>query len=408
MSEHFNVVLITIDAWRADFIRRFGQVPLVTAVEDHPHAVFFERAYANGPWTTPGLVSIHTGETPHRHGVHYAWSAPRPGSPAVAKILSEAGFSCPNLVYLNAIDNYANLGYRRESSPDYPRSPLDDPLTPALGVTREPYFLWFHYKWIHLPWWASAAHREAVGLDPEGVCERVMNSVATQFVVPKGEFKLEEQDRHVVSALYAACVREMNDWLEGVLQAIASGPGGDRTCVVLTSDHGDELLEHGHVGHASTAHNASLFEEVLRIPLIVIDPRVSGPKRVTTRVQGIDLFSTLLALAGVEPPLETQSLDLTPAIFGPSDALEALAGRCFSFHSSRAGYLTPREHEGHVLSGLSDGDFKCVERRYGAPVERSFYDLRADPLERSPLSAAALRHRSDQLPEWVVGLLDAD
>ena len=406
MSDPFNVVLITVDAWRADFVSSFEGIPLVSAIEGHPKAARFERAYANAPWTSPALVSIHTGQPPTEHGVHYAWSSPSPRSPAVAKVLAERGWSCPNLVYLNGLDNYINLGYERAEAPAYPRSPEDDPLIPALSNTPEPYFLWFHYKWIHLPWWAPQAHREALGIDPEAIPPRVRDSVASQFVVPHDQFTLRAEDQDLVRRLYASSVRHMNDWLARVLDAIDSGPARERTSVVLTADHGDELLEHGHVGHASTAQRGTLFEEVLRIPLIVLDPRISAPRRVATRVQALDLFATLLSLAGVEAPLRgaPQSLDLTPAIFGDPDALAAYGGRPFSFHSGRAGYLTPRAQEGHVIRGISDGELKLIETRYGG-LERAIYDLGADPGEIAPLREADLRGRGSSWPQWLVDAL---
>jgi len=404
MSEPFNVVLITIDAWRADFVSSWAGIPMATAIEG-PNTAIFERAYTTAPWTTPALVSILTGEPAKAHGVHYAWSSPRPESPSVVKSLEKAGWVCPNLVYLNCLDNYINLGYEREDAPDYPKDPTDDLLTPALGQGPEPHFLWFHYKWIHLPWWGSPQDRAAMGVEEQMVSERVRDSVASQFVVPRGQYSLLPEDQDVVRRLYGACVRRMNAWLEGVLDTIASGPAADRTCVVLTADHGDELLEHGHVGHASTAHNATLFEEVLRIPLVVIDPRIDGARRVETRVQSLDLYSTILALAGA-PPADhpTQSLDLTPAIFGAADAVEAHAERVMAFHSGRAGYLTPKEQDGHVLEGFSDGRYKYVEKRYGG-VERSIYDLREDPDELAAMTVEAFRQKNPCAPAWLEALL---
>ena len=88
------------------------------------------------------------------------------------------------------------------------------------------------------------------------------------------------------------------------------------TTIVITADHGDELLEHGHVGHASTAHYATLYEELLRIPLLIIDPRIREPRRSQGRVWLADLLPTLLGMAGVSGSgVPAAAQDLSPLFF---------------------------------------------------------------------------------------------
>src|SRR5690349_13523049 len=143
-----SLILITIDAWRADFVDAHEGIALTPSL--HPfadHTVRFAAAYANGPWTTPALVSLFTGDSVARHGVHFQWSSPHPSRPGLAQAFRDAGYHVPNLCYLNGLDNYANLGYSAADAPDYPHSPADDLLTPALRAhrnAREPFFLWFH------------------------------------------------------------------------------------------------------------------------------------------------------------------------------------------------------------------------------------------------------------------------
>jgi arylsulfatase A-like enzyme len=64
-SEHRNLILLTLDAWRADFIGILAGVQLLPSITEMTrHSVSFERFYANAPWTTPALISILTGESP--------------------------------------------------------------------------------------------------------------------------------------------------------------------------------------------------------------------------------------------------------------------------------------------------------------------------------------------------------
>lgn len=385
--EQRNLVLITIDAWRADFVDAHAGVPLTPGLAARAdHSVRFDNAYATGPWTSPPLISIFTGQGAGRHGVHYEWDAPRPGGPALARRLLQAGYEVPNLCYLNRVGNYQHLGYDAAAAPDYPHGPDDDLLLPALQARRgaaRPFFLWYHYKYVHLPYWAAAPYRAALGIDEGALPQRLRDSVCKEFVVPRQRFPQQAQDAELVRRLYAANVLQMDAWLTRVLAAACDGPLGERTTVIVTADHGDELLDHGHVGHASTAHHAHLHEEVLRVPLIFIDRRLRGARR-PERVLGTDLYPTLLALAGLAPDLDEGPCDglaLTPLLTGEAGALAT--ERAFYFRSSRRGYQTPREQAGQEVDGFSDGRVKLIDERYD---ERrlALYDLVSDPGELSP------------------------
>ncbi len=379
---HRNVVLITIDAWRPDFVDAHAGVRLTPALDRvADRTVRFDRAYANAPWTSPAMASVFTGQAPAEHGVHFEWSTPRPGGPALVRDLLDAGFVATNLSYLNELENYWHLGYAPEQTPARPAGPDDPTLVEALGrcAGGPPFFLWFHYKWVHLPYWASAPDRAALGIDDAGIPDRLRASVCTGFVVPRGEHALLPEDADPVRRLYAAGVLEMNRWLDGVFDALDALGLWETTSVVLTSDHGEELLEHGHVGHASTAHHATLYEEVLRIPLLVIDARVRRPRRLQTRVQGLDLFPTLHGLAGVPSP-PCAGADLGPAIFGVDEPVVP-GDRVFHFHSARMGCPTPRSRADQWVEGTSDGVTKRIVERFDAPRAWT-HDLRSDPEER--------------------------
>ena len=391
MTSRFNLVLLTIAAWRPDFVDEFEGVPLTPCLQPYAgRTVRFANAYANAPWTSPALLSVFTGRSSAHHGVHFEWSTPDPGTAALAANLRAAGWQTPNLSYLNRLDNYANLGYQQHAAPEPPTGPEDSVLLDAIAATPEPFFLWFHYKFVHLPYTASAAHQHAVGL--QNVPDRLRDSIGSQFVVPRHQFRLDPADRDLVRRMYASGVLRMNDWLMTILDALQTRDVMARTSLVLTSDHGEELLEHGHVGHASTAHHATLHEEVLRIPLMVIDPRIQAPRTLRRRVQGLDLYPTLHGLAG-HPVNDGPGVDLGPAIFGHGEP-DVTDDRWFYFRSAAKGCPTLPAEADQFIAGLSDGRRKYVVERYDVPAEYSF-DLLADPGEqvRQPLPDGPLADR---------------
>jgi arylsulfatase A-like enzyme len=397
-----NLLLLTIDAWRADFVDSYDGVPLTPTLHaELDRAVRFDNAYASGPWTSPALVSIFSGEDPAGHDVHYEWSTPRPGGPGLVSLLKAAGYAAPNLCYLNRVGNYQNLGYAAADAPGYPQGQDDDLLPRTLralrkgegGSAKEPWFLWYHYKYVHLPYWPAAAYRRMFGVDDDALPARLRESVCSRFVVPRHEFPQSPDDREAVRRLYAGGVRQMDDFLARVWSELLHGRQGerliDRTAVVLTADHGDELLEHGHVGHASTAHHATLHEEVLRVPLFLFHPRLCAARRVSERVQGPDLFPTILSLCGVRAPAVSGrgpcggAVDLSPLVFSGEMPAGLLGRREFLFQSSRMGYQTPRSRDGQMVTGISDGVRKYVYEAFDAP-RRLLYDLCRDPLELHP------------------------
>lgn len=392
-----HLLLLTIDAWRADFQDRFLDHPLVPALESlRPRLARFDRFWANGPWTTPAIVSLMTGRHPIAHRTHYAWSRP-PAGPSLAGVLAAHGWRCPNLCYLTAVDNYAHLGYRAAAAPPPPERG-EDRLHRAIAAAAggAPSLLWYHYKYVHLPYWASAPHRARFGV--EQVPERLRASIGTRFIAPREEVSLDSADRPLVQRMYAAVVREMSDWLAGVFAAIEATGEADRFTIVITADHGDEHLEHGHVGHASTAHHGRVYEELLRIPCLVIDPRIAGPQRIAHRAEGRDLFPTLLGLMGVPCPA-TDAVDFSPTLL-TGRAPGADPQRLFAACSSRWGYRTPRALEGHGVWSISDGSTKYVRERYDAAWD-ALFDLDADPGEQAPITdgpaLTAWRRRLDRL-----------
>jgi len=389
-----NLLLLTVDAWRADFVDTEAGVPLTPTLHTLlPAAARFANAYASAPWTSPALVSLFCGENPALHGVHHEWSAPRAGGPALVARLCQAGYHAPNICYLNRVGNYQNLGYAASDAPDYPAGPDDDLLLRALRSTEEPWFLWYHYKFVHLPYWPGPAYRRLFDIDDARLPEGLAESVCRRFVVPRREFSLAAEDRELVRRLYAASVRQFDDFFGRVLETLSQKGLLKRTSLVLTADHGDELLEHGHVGHASTAHHATLYEEVLRVPLIIADPRLHPAASGSTfaeRVQALDLFPTLLSLCGVSADAggaaaSSEAVDLAPLLLDGRRPETLAPTRRLFFQSARMGYLTPRSHAEQFVYGLLTGQRKYICERYDEAA-CGLFDLAADPHEQAPVT----------------------
>jgi arylsulfatase A-like enzyme len=155
--------------------------------------------------------------------------------------------------------------------------------------------------------------------------------------------------------------------------------------VVFTSDHGEEFLEHG-----STSHGYTLYEEQIRVPLILRYPGHLSPRRVKAQVRLIDVLPTILAAAGIDTSgMILQGQSLLPLATG-----ESSQGPDFAW--AEAAYK---------------GDQKAVRGRDGVKLIRDFaadttqvFDLSTDPGERRDLwdtDSTSHAHLVTELHTWV-------
>src|SRR5262249_55583178 len=160
-------------------------------------------------------------------------------------------------------------------------------------------------------------------------------------------------------------IRFTDDTLAALLAALDRRGRLRETLVVIVADHGEELLEHGGKGHQRT-----LFDEVLRVPLIFYWPGQLTPGRtVPDGVRLIDVMPTLLSMAGVKRPPPMQGRDLHPLLDGSTlPVVPALSELLV---------------DGRRVRSLRTLGFKVIDQ--GPGLDSGGFDLRADPGERHPI-----------------------
>ncbi|HWN66702.1 MAG TPA: sulfatase, partial [Haliangium sp.] len=137
------------------------------------------------------------------------------------------------------------------------------------------------------------------------------DTIALAESVATGAAQLTAEEQQYVEALYDATVRDADAAFAAMLSDLEQLGIADRTTVVLVGDHGEELWERGGFGHGRHLH-----QEVLRVPLVIAPPRAAGSqgrtvgRTVNVAVSLVDMFPTVLALAGlpVDPLAQGQSL----------------------------------------------------------------------------------------------------
>jgi arylsulfatase A-like enzyme len=332
-----DVLLVVLDTLRADHSSSYGQArettPRLDALAEL--GVVFEDVSAAAPWTWPSHASLFTGESPWVHGAHLV-----PPSRASASALAHFGMSVGSLRadLPTLAERFAAGGYRTVALV------VNEWLAPELGLlrgfetaellesdarlieaaTRElaapddrPLFLFVNVMSAHSPFregpgpWALS---DPAFLDPATAPEWVrpyltsdlprgvhLSQVAEGHTATgvvrfaAGELAIPESDLAKLRQVYAAGVRAADFVLGRLLEPFAArSPDG---IVAVTSDHGEGFGEHG-----TLDHRASLYPEVLRVPLVLAAPgRLPAGARVEAPVSLQHLHPTLLELARLGP-----------------------------------------------------------------------------------------------------------
>jgi arylsulfatase A-like enzyme len=125
--------------------------------------------------------------------------------------------------------------------------------------------------------------------------------------INKNEREIDDRDLEHIVATYDGEIRSMDDGFGYLVEYLREQGLYDETLIVLTSDHGEEFGEHGKVGW----HSHSLFDELLRVPLIVKLPGAAGAgTQVAHQVRGIDVAPTILGVLGLEAPASFSGFSL--------------------------------------------------------------------------------------------------
>ncbi len=329
------VVLVTVDTLRADSVSFLGCDGATTPFLDRlaRDGTVFTAAYSPSSWTVPSMASLFTGVMPSSHGVvsgkieqQHARSGAaqvvqrQPALPesftTLAEAFAQAGYvtiGIPSNLHLAGrlgfgqgfAQYHAEAGFRPA---DQVNTLVERELREAFGPEwrsvwkQRPVFLWIHYFDPHDPYFARqpGLARQPSAADSAHACPAglVMEELKRRFPSPDGELAAR------LGPLYRAEVSYVDEHLRRLDELL--GLSSDDVLFVLTADHGEELADHGGLGHGHT-----LYEELVRVPLLVRWPEeLAAGARIDAPVSLLDVYPTLVELAGLCAPRELQGQSL--------------------------------------------------------------------------------------------------
>jgi len=343
-----NILVIISDAHRADIASTFGgEVPTPNLDRLAAAGVRFDRCYSTSNWTLPAVASIYTGTSHVVHGVNGFRPLPN-ALPNLQGLLSREGYRCWALFCNTAVLPCTNLyaGFDGYVNYDIFRTPMLGILSSSTG----PLYAWLSYNLGQLILRCDMQQTKVVTpelavelssrltpgggtfayvhlFDPhvpyvppdrfvpdwvyEGPMGRFLGNDFAGVIREQGPDVIQGDDRRRIIELYRGEVRYEDEIIGRMLDALGEGGALANTAIFFAADHGEELWDHGGWGHGRT-----MYEEVVRVPLIVRWPGVF-PEGVVRddRVSIADIFPTVLDALGVEydkGPLVGCSLLLPP------------------------------------------------------------------------------------------------
>jgi arylsulfatase A-like enzyme len=432
-GERPHLVLICIDALRADCLTGSGIWSDIGRPET-PHLDAFGRsarvysdAIASSSWTKPSVPSLLTSMHPSEHGVlEVAKGTGRTvrtvglpaGVPTLSEILQRVGYRTIGLAHNAQLDE--SLGFSRgfdvftsNAGPGDEILGRLEELDPFRG--GNPVFLYLHYIEPHWPYRGNVTSRAEAHATGRYAFHRFK---AAQWKELKrslraGETKLRPEEARFLRWVYRLAAEEADRVVGRCIEWLDRQGALDRSVALLTSDHGEELFDHGLIGHGQ-----SLYEELVRVPLFLrIGGRVAekvGAEQVGDLVSHVDVLPTLVDAAGleIEHPVAGSSL-LNGAVSGRKYVFSEVKHKR-RYHQSIRGsrwklVRRARFSRDPAANGTGDDynnlDVLFAERPYR--LDHQLFDLSADPTETDnrfsaePEIAASL---TAALDDWWSGL----
>ncbi len=430
-----TLLLISIDTARADFVDPTDAetMPNLAALAERGTA--FTNVTSGTSWTLPSHAQMFTGQPPALHGVQDDNLAIDGQTPTLPELLSMRGwdsfgvYSGPYLfsdfgfgrgfdLYQNALPDGEQMelafrsaastgdvqqqvgawrGAEVQSHQAITSAEVTDRAIASLQYVdeRDDVFLFAHYFDAHYDYVPPAPFDTRFDPDYTGDIDG-----ADFFLNPRirdrqtGERRISERDLDHIKALYRGEIAWVDQEIGRLLDELRSMRRLDDAYIIVTGDHGEEFFEHGSVGHRNT-----LFEEQLRVPLLIVPPKLSALAASAPRTSDVtaslsDILPTAMSAFSGPIPATVAGRSLLPVLEGgslaPRGRLSSLRFRPLAGKDA-AGNPTALKHR--FLQTFLTADGNKLTRYFRVQGDdrkltgAAFVDLAADPGELSPITA---------------------
>lgn len=407
-----NILIISLDSLRPDHLCGYGYhldtTPNINGLAKE--GVIFKQVVSEGNWSMPGAFSLHTSLYPpvYRTGNQTGAQVVPEGFAAPAKILKKYGYEIEHGAYV-----YQNSGF--DTKIEGANTEDFTPLIKAIENYKEKKFLlYYQYTGISLPYNPPEPYdtmffpknyimtkSSIVNLDlvRRARCirklshataeqkEEFLKNFAPTKVPQKGapaEFflgfaDLQPEDAIPIRALYDGDLRWTDELLGKVFDKLKELGLFDQTLIIISADNAEELMERGNVGHASESAEGTLFDEMIKIGLIMRYPKIIPADTVVdTQVQTLDIFPTIFAMLGLEIPKDYQGKSLLPLIKGDQKKV-----RDYAFSEGTPAGNNQLKDDLRMMKSVRSERWKLIKyENFSREAYYELYDLKKDAQEK--------------------------
>lgn len=426
--DRLNLVLTIFDTARRDHFGCYGYPRRTTPVVDEfaRDAWIYDRMVTPAPWTVPSHGSLFTGLYPREHGAHFPVPVLRKDAVTLARHLRDHGYTT---VCITANALLSRTGLTEGFQLTLQRKDVEEGnlqrrarfvlglgdrgsgaivryVDRFLGDTRPPFFLFLNLIECHWPYFPLRRFERKFVRQSWPSAQSVWRRLRDRGSLPAWEaIALATDERtNLLRDLYDAGLATVDERFGLLLEAVTRHGREADTVVILTSDHGENIGDHG-----LATHQGSLHQTLVHVPFIA---RVPGqvPRRIPSLVQFTDIFGGLCRTLGVEPP---EHLNHRPDTVDPFAMTTVDGGRPYAFaewqswdhdHLRKLQSRSPHYDLSAIPMGLEavqDQRFKMIVRLdTGA---ETLHDLTADPGETRDVASdhpEEVRRLRGALMEW--------
>lgn len=423
-----NIILIVMDAARAKHLSCYGyHRPTTPNLERFAErSVVYETAISPAGWSLPSHASMFTGLYPSRHGAHDQHKYLRPEYLTMAEILRSWGYHTLAVCHNEYVSSTTGLnrGFA-EFNPIIRRLPrplkkikqkAEAGIATLLGLrdsgarsinrqviaalhrlqtNERPFFMFVHYLEPHAPYRPPQKYNRYL---PKGVFPTEAKQVNQDRVKYLAELvSMDERDFEILTALYDGEITYLDTRIAQVLRWLEDSGLLDRTMVIITSDHGENLGDHQMLGHTYC-----LYDTLLHVPLIIHYPKGTvAPGRVEHQVQTLDTLPTILSMLGdtsSETYRSLQGCDLLSSARHEFTIAEQANPDLTTFYSRFPGVDVSRYDR--ALKMIRTDHYKYIRASDG---NHELYDLQVDPDEQHNINAErpdVAEELDRRLTEW--------
>lgn len=365
-----NVVVLLIDTLRASKLRAYNsdsrvRTPVIDRIVER--GILFEQAQSPENWTKPAVASLLTGLQPATHGAKTEEARLPDSAELLSEVMKEAGFTTGSFIANGYVSD--RFGFD-QGWDDYNNFIRDGRSTEAEDVFREAgnfierhkderFFVYIQTIDPHVPYDPPAEYLRMYDASAYSGIVQPRRTPELLVQAKRKEITFSAADHRRLEALHDGEISYHDFWLGKFMERLEQLGVADDTLLVITSDHGEEFMEHGSYGHGH-----SIFQELLAVPLIFHMPgKLPEGRRVKHSVSTLNVAQTILDLTGVSGLSRAEGRSLVPDLLG-----DVVSGPQVAFSDFQ-----------DIRRVARAGRWKLIMR---ANLSSVLFDLERDPGER--------------------------